>query len=405
MLSNGKDMEPATEDTLAGHPLLCAVSSAQQRFIDTLFARITSPGNDWPVFDYVDRVLRVHGVDAATELARFPIGANRGNPVMGYRHIWTEGGGVAINEGSRVRLTIAGLRQESTGGGRQFADFLARVVGKLAALEESIEPDPDAVATATFDLVDDVLSHVGGSRTYQAFAPLIGSVLEREPPIFGCARTSGSAGETRWLVHLRNDLSAFVGVTDSEDYVRRVLVSIGADQPPIVAATVDTPLSLIDEIGYLDAVWQARTKEGPLFGATRVASCAGLALACATSEEFDARMNALYDVLNCMDVTLAPEGEEMLKGRPGSLQRLRARLHRGLPEDEHARVDSSIRLLQDAVRIRAALHSGAQADLASRYQSIGLAYPPATYGAAWDHIRGRASWAIRSIRQSVETLA
>lgn len=115
-------------------------------------------------------------------------------------------------------------------------------------------------------------------------------------------------------------------------------------------------------------------------------------------------MNALYDVLNRVEVTLASEDEEALKGRPGSLQRLRARLYRDLPEDEHARVDSSIRLLQDAVRIRAALHSGAQAELASRYRSLGLVYPPTSYGTAWDHIRGRASWAIRSIRPSVETL-
>lgn len=407
MLSNEMtvaDQELDTEDPLADHPLLRAVSTAQQQFIDILFACVTTHGNNWPVFDYVNRVLRSRGVDAASELALFPVAATRGNLNVGYRHIWTEGGGSAFNADSRVRLTIAGLRQESTGGGLQLAGFLARVVGKLATLEESIEPDPDATASATFDLDDDVLSHVGDSRTYKPFDSLIASVLEREPPIFGCARLSGSTEETRWLVDLRSDLSAFVGVADSEDYVRRVLISIGADQPPVAASTVDTPLALVDEIGYLDAVWQARTKEGALFGAARVASCAGLALACATSEEFDARMNALYDVLNRMEVTLSSEDEEALKGRPGSLQRLRARLNRDLPEEEHARTNASIRLLQDAVRIRASLHTGAQGELAGRYRALGLTYPPASYGAAWDHIRGRTSWAIRSIRQSVETL-
>jgi hypothetical protein len=229
-------------------------------------------------------------------------------------------------------------------------------------------------------------------------------VLEREPPIFGCVRLSGFTDETRWLIDLRNDLSAFVGVTDSEDYIRRVLVAIGADRPTLIESAVDTPLALIDEMGYLDAVWQARTKLGPLFGASRIASCAGLALSCQSSEEFDARMNALYDVLNRMEVPLSPEDQSALKGRPGSLQRLRARLHRDLPDDEHARVDASIGLLQDAIRIRAALHSGAQEELPTRYGSLGLPYPPTDYRAAWDHIRGRASWAIRSIRQSIETL-
>jgi hypothetical protein len=397
------DEQIQVEDSLARHPLLQSVSAAQQQFIDTLFGRITAVGNDWPVFDFVNRVLRSHGVDAATELADFPIAANRGNPNMGYRHIWTEGGGRAVNEGSRVRLTIAGLRQESTGGGKQFADFLARVVGKLATLEESIVADPDAVATAAFDLKE-VLSHVAGSRTYQDFVALIASVLEREPPIFRCARLTGSAEDKIWMVDLRNDLSAFVGVTDSEDYVRRVLVSIGADRPPIVTSTIDTSLALIDEIGYLDAVWQARTASAPLFGATRVASCTGLALPCSSSEEFDARMNALYDVLNRIEVPLDLEDEAALKGRPGTLQRLRARLHRDLPDEDHARIDASIGLLQNAIRIRAALHFGAQDELPSRYHSLGLSYPPADYRAAWDHIRGRAAWAIRSIRQAVETL-
>jgi hypothetical protein len=193
-------------------------------------------------------------------------------------------------------------------------------------------------------------------------------------------------------------------VTDSEDYVRRVLVSIGADQPLTTASVVDTPLSLIDEIGYLDAVWQARMRRPSLFGATRVASCAGLALPCSSSEEFDARMNALYDVLNRMDVTLEPEDEAALKGRPGSLQRLRVRLHRDLPEEEHARVDATISLLQDAIGIRAALHTGAQDRLPARYHALGLTFPPPEYRLAWDHIRGRTSWAIRSIRQAIETL-
>jgi len=391
------------QDPIAEHPLLQPVSAAQQLFIDTLFAPVTVVGNDWPVFDFVKRMLRAKGIDAVAELAAFQVGANRVNPSMGYRHIWAEGGAAALNEGSRMRLTIAGLRQQSSGAGRQFADFLARIVGKLATLEVGIVPDPDAVATATFNLKK-VSSDVRGWLTYKSYVSLIASVLDREPPIWGCIQLSGSTDEPIWLVNLRNDLSAFVGVTDSEDYVRRVLVSIGADQPAVVTSAIDTPLALIDEIGYLDATWQARTKEPPLFGATRVSSCAGLALSCSSSEEFDARMNALYDVLSRIEVTLEPEDEAALKDRLGTLQRLRARLHRELPDEEHARVDSSIGLLQDAIRIRAALHTGAQQELPRRYRSLGLSYPPDDYGGAWDHIRGRTSWAIRSIRQAVETL-
>jgi hypothetical protein len=79
-------------------------------------------------------------------------------------------------------------------------------------------------------------------------------------------------------------------------------------------------------------------------------------------------------------------------------------LHRDLPEEEHARVDATISLLQDAIGIRAALHTGAQDRLPARYHALGLTFPPPEYRLAWDHIRGRTSWAIRSIRQAIETL-
>ena len=117
-------------------------------------------------------------------------------------------------------------------------------------------------------------------------------------------------------------------------------------------------------------------------------------------------MNSLYDVIDRMDVTLTQAEEDALvaAGRRGTLQRLRARLLRDLPAEDRARIDESIDILRNAVRIRAALHTEAQAELPGCYRSLGLTYPPVDYGTTWDSVRGRASWAIRSIRQALETL-
>jgi hypothetical protein len=306
-----------------------------------------------------------------------------------------------------VRLTIAGLRAESTGGGSQFADFLARVIARLALLESEIEPNPVGDATATFNL-DDVIGPVQGSTSWGGtHLPLIASILEREPPIFGCI-IPVTQGDRSWSdLILRSDLTSFLDVTSSDDYVSRVLISIGADQPQMpVVAEIDHPLALIDEIGYLDAIWQARTQQPALFGATQVSSCAGLALSCSTSQEFDVRMNALYDVINRLAVPLSEaENRELSeRSRRGSLQRLQLFLSSRLPEEQLPRVDESIRTLQTVLRIRAAVHTGSsQRDLPRLYDSIGVRYPPPDYGSAWDSIRVRVAWAVRSLRQTMET--
>ena len=392
-------------DSLAAHPLLSPATSDQQRLLTLIVSHISNHQNDWPIYDFVWRSLRSSGIDAAAELAAFPTVTHRTRGGRTYRHIWTDGGGMALNEGSKVQVTIAGLRAEGSAG-PQFADFLARVIGHMAELESEIPPDPEKPATEIRDL-DEVLKPVEGYGTYKQFLPLIASILGREEPVFGCTSQFGTQGSLTWKVQLRDDLTAFIGTANATDYVRRLLTSMGADLPVSEPTPVDLPLALIDEIGYLDAVWQARMGRPSLFGGARIASCAGLALPCATSADFDARMNSLYDVFNRIEVPLDSEDEVEMKkqGRSGSLHRLRYRLAKaGLPEEEFDRVDASIGTLQDAIRIRAALHSGVEGELPKRYRALGLPFPPGSHATTWDHIRGRCSAAIRSIRQAIETL-
>ena len=75
------------------------------------------------------------------------------------------------------------------------------------------------------------MRQVARHQTYGSYLPLVASILEREPPLFGCARPTGDASDPTWLIELRNDLSLFLDVADATDYVRRVLISIGANEP------------------------------------------------------------------------------------------------------------------------------------------------------------------------------
>ena len=87
-----------TPDPLPTHPLIVPLTDEQQHLVDTLFRPALAPGGSWPVFDFAIRTLRKQGIDAEAELAGMPVAANHTNPMMGYRHVWAEGGGNALPE-------------------------------------------------------------------------------------------------------------------------------------------------------------------------------------------------------------------------------------------------------------------------------------------------------------------
>ena len=398
-MDDDREDEPAPPK----HPLLAPLDAGQQLLVDLVFERAVVPGQQWPVYDYLVRTMRKAGQDADRVLLSFPVAENQNNPSLRYRHFFTAGnGGAAQRRDARIHLTIAGLSTAEPPG-PAFANFLTGMIAVLARRERDIVPDPDAEVSHTFDL-DDIVHSVPGFQQFDVHLPLFASVLEHEVPLWGSTwPREDQSGTPRYNIDLRSDLTAFVGTDGIADYLSRLLEVMGSNRPVAAPAPLDVPLALVDEMGYLDAVWQARTKRSALFGAAQVSSCARLVLPCASPEDFDSRMNALYDVLNRIEVPITEDAPEM-KGRMGSLQRLRAQLLLDLPDDDAARVDESIKALRAAVSVRAALHTGRQRDLPRAYEALGLTFPPQDYGRAWDHVRGRCSWAIRSIRQALETL-
>jgi len=310
-------------------------------------------------------------------------------------------GGTAQRRDARIHLTIAGLWR-SKPQGPEIANFLTGMIAVLARRERDIVPDPDAEVSQTFAL-GQIVHTVPGFQRLGVYLPLFASVLDNEVPLWGSTWfSSDGMGTPTYKIDLKSDLTSFQGVNSISDYLSRLIDVMGSNRPVESPAPLDAPLALIDEVGYLDAVWQARTRRPALFGAAQVSSCAGLAMSCAAPEDFASRMNALYDVLGRLHGPISEDDQEM-KGLGGSLQRFRLQLLRDLPEEDAAHIETSIDLLRAAVSIRAALHTGRQRDLPRAYAALGLAFPPADYGLAWDHVRGRCSWAIRSIRQALET--
>lgn len=379
------------------HPLLEPLSEPQQALISTV-AQVAF-GGSWPTYDYVRRILRRRGLDSQAVLISFPVAPNRLHGSIPYRHFWTTGGAGVVQDSNQVQLTIAGLRLAGEAG-RLYGDAIVKMIGKLAEVESEIAPDPQSVVQPDFDLLD-ALHDAHVSRRYEDFLEQISQVLEHEPPTWN----GPFVMNTSRMIRLYNDMSDFIGVSDCDDYLDRVLNYLGSNLPPVPITTVDQPMAIVDELGYLDAIWDSRFNEGPLLGRVQLSSAAGLVRECASQEEFDSRMNAFYDVINGVRVGLKAdaEGESKLK-EERSLQRLRRRLAYELPGELAEGVDDSIKVLRAALRIRSAVHTGVQRELPQLYGALGLRYPPDNVTVAWNQIRGRCASAIRSIRQAVETL-
>ncbi len=393
-----------TPDPLPTHPLIAPLTDEQQHLVDTLFRPALAPGGSWPVFDFAIRTLRKQGIDAEAELAGMPVAANHTNPMMGYRHVWAEGGGNALRNDKQVQVTVAGLLRETSGLGAPLAAYIVRIIGELARLESEIVPDPKQVATASFDF-GPIAARVQGAAMYGTNLFLVNSILDREPPTWSTVRQLGSANRPSWIAYLNRDLTAFLGVSDPHDYLERVLDYLGSRLPPATTAPpITPPLELISELGYLDAVWQTRFSEGPLFGTVRIPSSAALAIDCASTDEFNARLNALYDVLSQIKVTLEPDDErEASSGQEKSLARLKRKLQTSLDEEIRSEPVEAVSILQAAARIRSSLHTGVDKELQRLYERMGLRYPSVDVSTAWDQIRGRCAAAIRTIRLAVET--
>ena len=165
-------------------------------------------------------------------------------------------------------------------------------------------------------------------------------------------RLFGVIDRTMIRVTSGRGLPAFVGVSEVEDYLNRVVQFFGADQKPASAPVLPSALSLPEALGYLDAVWRAQTRSS-LLGIVRPAPACQTGRALQFADEFDARLDAVADVLGQLQVTLTGEEEERA-GDAKSLGRLRCRLQTILAPGPFRRAEEAL----SDLRARGAHSSG-----------------------------------------------
>jgi hypothetical protein len=308
----GASSEALDSEADRQHPIFGPLAEDQKALLDAIAEPWRTSGR-WPVLDYVSRVLSARtGGDVFDVASRMPV--VQSSPQNRYQLIFFERG-PSQSPDQQIGLTIAGLRQL----GAREADVVARVIGYLADADANLEPDPTKPVNLVIPIRDLMSTHL--RRELRGWRPAhLAHALSREPALFGVVQ-EGDAGS---VSPSSDRIRPFRGVVDAASYLLRLIQWFGARVELRPASVEGSPLSLSESLGYLDAVWRVRVCE-PLLGRAQPASYGRLVLDAASTDEFDARLSALADVLSHLTVQLPPEKEAAAANEP-SLRRLLRRL-------------------------------------------------------------------------------
>jgi hypothetical protein len=174
---------------------------------------------------------------------------------------------------------------------------------------------------------------------------------------------------------------------------------------PLRVALRSPPRALLEAFDYLDTSWRLAFGR-PLVVVRTVAGTADITEPCSNREEFQSRLSAVGELLKAIDVSddLLKSGDTIPKDL--SLARLRSCLSSRLEEEELERAEGAADVLFASTRVRAGLqHEDAAAELPSRLAQLGVAFPPADWGDAWEEVRSRLTAAVGDIAEVVRTLA
>jgi hypothetical protein len=301
------------------------------------------------------------------------------------------------NPDDRVALTVAGLRHLPQADA--ITGAFTVVIGFQAGQQARLVPSPDEVVSATVTSAQ-ITGHLheAGYLAEDAdgdsgLLARIRTLLEHEPFLFAAAHQPGPSEP--WTVKVPPVLRKYRDVTSTDVYIDTVTALVEPPDPPsapLSAGALDIPYA----IGYLDAVWQARTG-GHLFASLDPASVARLTLACGSEGEFNSLMSALGDVLAQVVVpgTAAPP-------QRSALEAVRGYLAPALAPEAAARVSAAFATLIQLRRIRVSTqHADARHRAVTSFTEIGLAFPPPSWDQAWTHIAALAASTLDAIREEV----
>lgn len=353
----------------------------------------------WPVMDYVDAILDEQGFDAERVRETFPSWPVR------YSAVWP-GPGSLVSANDQIGLTVAGLQLCSTSS----EAVRAVVEDHLASLhyladrfrEAPARPDQPRRVEVTAQEIGSRLVEVGALASPDEITVRcvqLYSIWEHE---FSAWREGATiTGPDDWTVIVGRGIRTYAGAVNVEDYLTRVAALV------LPAQTAPSPahpssLTLPEAIDYLDTVWRLRFSKR-LFNLPGAARTASLSLPCSTSDEFDARLSALSDLLDRMDLP-RPDTPSETGNPPKSLDKLYAFLVQAIPPDSHGRLEEAVRLLRKILALRRGQqHHGAHNATVAAATELGFAAQIGDWGALWEQVRATVVQALNTIREELQS--
>jgi hypothetical protein len=172
--------------------------------------------------------------------------------------------------------------------------------------------------------------------------------------------------------------------------------------PPseLTPAVPYSPRELPVALDFLDAVWKQAFGR-PLLRLRSVEKTAALSLPCSTADEFKSRTGDLNELFKLMEV--ADELLEKPVGKQQTLIRIRTCLEAKIKDATNLEnVYAAIEVLKDINTVRNKITHGG-AELIEALKRLGVGYPIADHGNAWDIVRSKAADALSLIRSALQT--
>jgi hypothetical protein len=276
------------------------LSMEQRQLLAVIYHPFRQEGR-WPCFQYVELTLDQAGLgDAATLLASFP----SWGPLR-YGAVWYNRSGRPMKD-TQVGLTVAGLFHVhgvtiELGGTARIVDtrleqeLFISGLSYLVQRQASLTPQPfeaqDVRVTS-----EEVAAHLHKQlATNDVGLRMLYELFHREPSLVGSSQ-GPNPPDGSWSVELWRDVRRYKGVSSVRAYLERLVEGYALPARPPTPIQRSS-LNLLEAIDYLNAIWELRVGDGPLFRFPRGVTANRLVEPCITPEEFQSCLSALSDIL------------------------------------------------------------------------------------------------------------
>jgi hypothetical protein len=371
------------------HPLLAPLTSEQQLAVDVVAAAFVAEDYQWPFYDHIERELGRHNLDAIEVLQSFPtLGAWNYSALAWQRNEAPE---------AEVGLTVVGMWHSAAL--RSYLPVFFGLVHFLIALRKERPTRRRAVVTLTVTSDEFREYWLSTRQSPQPLPPRLTLQLkEHEYPLrlgSGSYDESGnwSTAVTRWIL-------PFEGVDSIEAYVATLDALVG--RPPTIEPVLDSPLSLVASLDFLNAVWRLAHGGVRLFDFTSAERTTRLAWPVATADEFAAHLSAFADIFREADKRL----QKGSRSQVHPLGRMKADLLGRVDKGAATRVSDAIQTLEAIITLRDAGQHADAGDRAIRAaEHLGVPYHPTNWSTAWQKISTEAINAINAVREELNAVA